>query len=80
MATKDETWTLRVSNLTGGELVPEFWIYRPSGAPWDRGSGEAVATATMKAPATGLYTIILYDNSVSHTATGDYELSLTQGL
>jgi hypothetical protein len=69
---------LRVTDVSGGALNPAFVLYDPSGAIVVNGaSGEDVASASIFAPATGTYTVIVYDRSAGHAATGPYTVALT---
>ena len=70
--------TIQVVNTTGGSLVPAFSIYDPSGADIvSPAYGPNGASYSFKAPKSGTYTVIVYDDSTGYASTGAYTIALT---
>jgi len=73
-ASVGEGIVLRAADLAGGALVPAFNVYGPTGSLVNWTWGYDVASLAFAAPATGTYTVVLYDNSGGFAVTGDYKL------
>ena len=73
-ASVGEGIVLRAADLAGGALVPAFNVYGPTGSLVNWTWGYDVASLAFAAPATGTYTVVLYDNSGGFAAAGDYNL------
>ena len=65
---------LRMTDVVGGSLQPLLVVYDPTGAQLTYGSSADVADVTFKASVTGVYTVLAYDSTSGHAASGDYTL------
>jgi hypothetical protein len=67
-----DTFTVEITNATGGSFSPTLIVYDPAGS--DLNVGPMIS---FQAFSKGAYTVIVYDPSLEMTGTGDYQLSFT---
>ncbi|MEL7046668.1 MAG: hypothetical protein AAGL66_16890 [Pseudomonadota bacterium] len=81
-ASSGERIFLQIADPTSADLVPEVWLYAPSGEALDVSSGLSVGSFRVSASETGTYTVLVRDNSrnsgstANDDATGSYKLYL----
>ena len=68
---------LRVTDITGGPLLPGFIVYDPTGAAVDNAQGEDVAGIIFTTQVSGTFTLVVYDASDGMASTGPYNLYFT---
>jgi hypothetical protein len=73
-ATAGETVQVRMTDVAGGSLQPLLVVYDPSGAQVTYGYDANVAYVAFQATQSGTYTVLAYDSTSGHAATGDYNL------
>jgi hypothetical protein len=69
-----KTVHLRMTDVAGGSLQPVLVVYDRTGAQVTYGYAADVADVTFKAAGTGVFTVLAYDSTSSHAASGDYTL------
>ncbi|MBT0962228.1 SGNH/GDSL hydrolase family protein [Denitromonas iodatirespirans] len=71
--------TLRADLLASEDdtAEPTFHVYGPDAKEVDWATGTTSATKTFRAPADGLYAVVVRDGSVGAAGTGDYTLALS---
>ncbi len=68
---------LRVTDVSAGPLLPGFIIYDPTGAAVGQAVGEDVAGFNLSAPASGTFTVVVFDGTNGATGTGLYKMYFT---
>ena len=69
---------LRVTDIAGGALWPQVYVYGPAGNLVTWTNGADVASVFFAAPSAGTYTVVVYDVSNGSASTGDYNLYFTK--
>jgi hypothetical protein len=78
-ATAGQGVQLRLVDTAGGAFWPGFEVYDPSGTRVvNPVSATDVAATSFYAPASGTYTVVVYDKSTGSASTGDYNLYFTR--
>jgi hypothetical protein len=70
-------FTLKMTDVAGGPLMPKITVYDPTGAIAGSARANDVATLTLQVHSTGIYTVVLADSSAGFVAAGDYDLYFT---
>jgi hypothetical protein len=68
---------LQVADVGSGSYTPVLTVYAPSGAVVTSVAGADVAAAEFQTPATGVYTVVIGDESSGRASTGNYALYFT---
>lgn len=76
-ATSGETIFVSVGELTSGSpLVPRVKLLNPDGIQLATAYAASAAEIAVRATNSGTFSVVVDDNSASHTGTGDYRISL----
>jgi hypothetical protein len=77
-ANAGESLTLRVGKIAGNPFTPALWLYGPTGALLDSGSGAVATELSVRATNSGTFTVVVGDFSGGYAGSGSYRLTLVK--